>query len=147
MPGLILTPLPAPLPGVDRKLDTVFGRLATGVDLSNLSEQDTKAIQKALYTHSLLLFPKTKLSPEKQYALTKSFDEASDSYGHGNKGRQKESILHPDLKTIPRQPQVQVIGNGPVKEHEGLTDVGSCGFLFFRSFHLLTSYLFFCFLC
>jgi hypothetical protein len=123
MPGLLLSPLPAPLPGVTRELDPAFGRLASGVDLSNLSDEETREIQKALYTHSLLLFPKTKLSPEKQYALTKSFDSDSDSYGHGNKGRQKESILHPDLKTIPRQPQVQVIGNGPVKEHEGLTDV------------------------
>jgi alpha-ketoglutarate-dependent taurine dioxygenase len=28
--------------------------------------------------------------------------------------------LHPDLKTIPHQPQVQVIGNGFVEEYEGL---------------------------
>jgi hypothetical protein len=26
----------------------------------------------------------------------------------------KRSILHPDLKTVPHQPQVQVIGNGHV---------------------------------
>jgi hypothetical protein len=30
------------------------------------------------------------------------------------------SILHPDLKTIPRVPQVQLIGNGTVYDHEGL---------------------------
>jgi xanthine dioxygenase len=30
--------------------------------------------------------------------------------------------LHPDLKTIPRQPQVQLIGNGTVYNHEGLTE-------------------------
>jgi hypothetical protein len=31
-----------------------------------------------------------------------------------------KSILHPDLKTIPRVPQVQLIGNGTVYNHEGL---------------------------
>jgi xanthine dioxygenase len=30
------------------------------------------------------------------------------------------SILHPDLKTIPHVPQVQLIGNGTVYDHEGL---------------------------
>ena len=35
----------------------------------------------------------------------------------------KRSILHPDLKTIPHQPQVQVIGNGFVPEYEGLTNI------------------------
>jgi len=123
MPGLTLSPLPAPLPGVERKLDSTFGRVASGIDLSNLTSEDFAEIEKALYTHSVLLFPKTNLSPENQYALTKAFDPSSDSYGHGNSGRQKQSILHPDLKTIPRQPQVQVIGNGPVASHEGLNNI------------------------
>jgi xanthine dioxygenase len=50
-----------------------------------------------------------------QYLLTKSFDPQSESYGHGNNktGNEPKSILHPDLKTIPEQPQVQLIGNGP----------------------------------
>lgn len=30
--------------------------------------------------------------------------------------------MHPDLKTIPRQPQVQLIGNGTVYNHEGLSE-------------------------
>lgn len=30
--------------------------------------------------------------------------------------------MHPDLKTIPRQPQVQLIGNGTVYDHEGLAE-------------------------
>lgn len=43
-------------------------------------------------------------------------------YGHGTTkpSDQKASILHPDLKTIPSQPQVQLIGNGLVPEHHGL---------------------------
>ena len=58
--------------------------------------------------------------------MTKSFDEKSENYGHGNNktGKEKSSILHPDLKTIPHQPQVQLIGNGKVPgEYEGLDSV------------------------
>jgi hypothetical protein len=54
-----------------------------------------------------------------------SFDPTTDTYGHGTTrpSDQKKSILHPDLKTIPHQPQVQLIGNGLVDEWEGLTNV------------------------
>lgn len=45
------------------------------------------------------------------------------SYGHGKTLDAKKSILHPDLKTIPHQPQVQVIGNGFVDEYEGLKNI------------------------
>ena len=57
-------------------------------------------------------------------AATQAFDPASEAYGHGNNktGETKKSILHPDLKTIPRVPQVQLIGNGTVYNHEGLTE-------------------------
>ncbi len=79
-------------------------------------------------------------SPAQQYALTKvrpfntsynrlpnqnqAFDPKSESYGHGNNktGETKKSILHPDLKTIPSVPQVQLIGNGMVYNHEGLAE-------------------------
>jgi hypothetical protein len=57
-------------------------------------------------------------------SATQAFDPASESYGHGNNktGKTKKSILHPDLKTIPRVPQVQLIGNGTVYNHEGLAE-------------------------
>lgn len=45
------------------------------------------------------------------------------TYGHGKTLDAKRSVLHPDLKTIPYQPQVQVIGNGPVTEYEGLKNI------------------------
>jgi hypothetical protein len=47
-----------------------------------------------------------------------------ETYGHGNNktGNTTASILHPDLKTIPRVPQVQVIGNGMVYDYEGLAE-------------------------
>lgn len=53
-----------------------------------------------------------------------AFDPQSESYGHGNNktGSTKKSILHPDLKTIPSVPQVQLIGNGTVYNHEGLAE-------------------------
>ena len=41
------------------------------------------------------------------------------NYGHGKTLDAKRSVLHPDLKTIPHQPQVQVIGNGFYEEYEG----------------------------
>lgn len=63
--------------------------------------------------------------------MRQAFDPTSESYGHGNNktGETKRSILHPDLKTIPRQPQVQLIGNGTVYDHEGLAEVRHPNFL------------------
>lgn len=80
MPALTLTlsPLPASkLPGAPKLniQDSNFGRVATGVDLSqDLTEEQLTAIKEALYTHSVLVFPGADLSPERQYALTKAFD-------------------------------------------------------------------------
>lgn len=63
------------------------------------------------------------VSSKAQYELTNKFDPAATSYGHGKTIDAKRSVLHPDLKTIPNQPQVQVIGNGPVAEYEGLENI------------------------
>ncbi|KAK0465909.1 taurine catabolism dioxygenase [Desarmillaria tabescens] len=67
--------------------------------------------------HDALLICNVDLSPEQQYALTKAFDPESENYGHGNNKTEdtKKSILYPDLKTIPRVPQVQLIGNGTTR--------------------------------
>ncbi|KAI6120890.1 Clavaminate synthase-like protein [Pisolithus croceorrhizus] len=78
-----------------------------GVDPGNLTPEQFSEVYEALYKHSALLFRNVALTPEQQYALTKT--EST-----------KKSILHPDLKTIPRVPQVQLIGNGMVYDHEGL---------------------------
>jgi hypothetical protein len=94
------------------------------------------------FQYDALLFRNVNLSPEQQYALTKvqsisslnantssyarhipqAFDPTSESYGHGNNKTEKtnKTILHPYLKTIPRVPQVQLIGNGTVYNHEGI---------------------------
>lgn len=63
------------------------------------------------------------------HANAQMFDPTANTYGHGNNktGKEVKSILHPDLKTIPHQPEVQLIGNGKVPGvYEGLTEVSAC---------------------
>ncbi|KAF8435656.1 Clavaminate synthase-like protein [Boletus edulis BED1] len=116
-----LTPLPLPA-SADPSYFVEFGREVKGVSPGELTAAQFSEIHDALYKHGALLFRNVSLTPEQQYALTKAFDPQSESYGHGNNKTQsaKKSILHPDLKTIPRVPQVQLIGNGTVTDHEGL---------------------------
>ncbi len=59
-------------------------------------------------------------SPKAQYELTLRFDPSAQGYGHSKTIDAKRSILHPDLKTVPHQPEVQVIGNGFISDYEGL---------------------------
>lgn len=81
-------------------------------------------IRKALYENNVILFKNQQsLSPRAQYELTRLFDPPATGYGHGKTLDAKRSILHPDLKTVPHQPQVQVIGNGPVASFEGLENI------------------------
>jgi alpha-ketoglutarate-dependent taurine dioxygenase len=83
-----------------------------------------ETIRKALFEHQVLVFPnQAHLSPKAQYELTNHFDPEATSYGHGKTLDAKRSVLHPDLKTIPHQPQVQVIGNGFVESYEGLENI------------------------
>jgi alpha-ketoglutarate-dependent taurine dioxygenase len=101
-----------------------FGAELRGADLENISEFDAEVIIKALYENQVVLFRNQQnLSPKAQYELTRLFDPSATGYGHGKTLDAKRSILHPDLKTIPHQPQVQVIGNGPVAEFEGLYNI------------------------
>lgn len=117
---LEVRPLPSPHP--DSTVD--FGVEIDNVDLENLSDADFQVIRNALYnSHVVVLKNQQGLSPKAQYELTKRFDPASDSYGHGKTLDAKRSVLHPDLKTIPHQPQVQVIGNGFYEEYEGLKNI------------------------
>ena len=53
-----------------------------------------------------------------------AFDPQSEKYGHGNNktGFAKNSILHPYIRALPSVPQVQLIGNGTVYNHEGLPE-------------------------
>lgn len=89
-------------------------------DPTKLTEEEFKELSDLLYRHSLVLWRGVKLSPVQQYTLTKRFDPTSTTYGHDNEksGIQSKSVLHPDLKTLPAQPQVQLIGNGKVIDPE-----------------------------
>ena len=101
-----------------------FGAELRGADLENISQDDFAVIRRALYETQVILFKKQQaLSPHAQFRLTQLFDPSAGSYGHGKTLDKRRSILHPDLKTIPHQPQVQVIGNGPVSSFEGLKDI------------------------
>ncbi len=65
----------------------------------------------ALFKHQVLVLKgQSHVTPKAQFELTQRFDPAGTSYGHGKTVDVKRSVLHPDLKTIPHQPQVQVIG-------------------------------------
>ncbi|ETS84597.1 dioxygenase [Pestalotiopsis fici W106-1] len=100
-----------------------FGATVSNVDIENLTDADFDVIRDALFRNQVLIFKNQgHVSPKAQYELTNRFDPAATSYGHGKTIDAKRSVLHPDLKTIPHQPQVQVIGNGPVAEYEGLKD-------------------------
>ncbi|KAH8835991.1 taurine catabolism dioxygenase [Flagelloscypha sp. PMI_526] len=117
--------LPLPLPAsADPTKFSQFGREVKGVNPGTFTPEEFEQIKDALYKHDALLFRDVTLTPEQQYALTKAFDPQSENYGHGNNKTEgtKKSILHPDLKTIPRVPQVQLIGNGTVYNHEGLAE-------------------------
>ena len=101
-----------------------FGADLRDADLENISEVDFDVIRRALYEHQVIIFKgQQDLSPQAQYELTRFFDPSVQGYGHGKTLDAKRSVLHPDLKTIPHQPQVQVIGNGPVAEFQGLKNI------------------------
>ncbi|KAJ7437097.1 Clavaminate synthase-like protein [Mycena galericulata] len=121
--AISLSPLALP-ESADASKFTDFGREVKGINPGALNPEEFEQVKDALYKHDILLFRDVILTPEQQYALTKAFDPESESYGHGNNktGSNVKSILHPDLKTIPRVPQVQLIGNGTVYEHEGLAE-------------------------
>ncbi|GAC94558.1 hypothetical protein PHSY_002131 [Pseudozyma hubeiensis SY62] len=116
----VITVHPLPVPTGSR---VDFGAQLCNADLENISAADFDVICNALYTHQLIVFKdQASLSPKAQYHLTRLFDPESDVYGHG-KAVGAKSVLHPDLKTIPHQPQVQVIGNGHVASFEGLENI------------------------
>ncbi|KAF8532173.1 Clavaminate synthase-like protein [Gautieria morchelliformis] len=117
-----VVPLPLPV-SVDTAQFREFGREVIGADLTRLSQREFQDIENLLYKHGVLLFRNVRLTPEEQYTLTKAFDPCAQSYGHGNnKLATTKSILNPLLTTIPRVPQVQLVGNGTVHDHEGIVE-------------------------
>ncbi|GAA98521.1 uncharacterized protein L969DRAFT_50251 [Mixia osmundae IAM 14324] len=115
MGGIRTAQIPAP-PTLDVKALPEFGAQVYGYDPTAPFDPAAFAeLEELLYKHSLLVIRGVDLTPKQQYKLTKAFDATAEgSYGHGNNktGSEKKSVLHPDLKTVPSQPQVQLIGNG-----------------------------------
>lgn len=91
---------------------------------ANFTDNDFELIRDTLYkSHVVVLMDQGTCSPKAQYELTQRFDPSASGYGHGKILDAKRSILHPDLKTVPHQPEVQVIGNGYIPSYEGLRDI------------------------
>ena len=102
----------------DTNTSIEFGADLRGADLENVTNADFDTIRRALYERQVIIFKdQENLSPGAQYELTRLFDPSVENYGHSKTIDAKRSILHPDLKTIPRQPQV------PVADFEGLRDI------------------------
>jgi alpha-ketoglutarate-dependent taurine dioxygenase len=94
-------------------------------EIAHLSEVEFAALQRAVLTHHVVVVrDQGGLSPKDQFALTRRFDRTAETYGHGHrKDVLRQSVLVQDLVSIPDVPQVQLIGNGRVVDHEGLAEV------------------------
>jgi alpha-ketoglutarate-dependent taurine dioxygenase len=126
-------PLPAPtaptppltlksLGGAGASVD--FGVDAGPLDLEHLSEEQFQALERAVLTHLVVVVRgQQDLSPRAQFELTRRFDPRVETYGHGNRlDVMKQSVLTQDLVSIPDTPQVKLLGNGRVTEHEGIPE-------------------------
>ena len=105
--------------------EVTFGADAGALDLEHLTDEQFAALERAVITHLVVVVRGQKtLSPRAQFELTKRFDPKVQSYGHGNKLElMKKSVLMQDLVSIPACPQVKLLGNGRVRDHEGIPDV------------------------
>jgi hypothetical protein len=103
-----------------------FGALVYGIDLNNFTDADFEFISEALHKHKLLVFKNQPemLKPQQQYLLTSSFDpdEKTGGFAHG-----KDPLLTshngtdiygiPKRPAIPVQPQVHILGRGPLPDN------------------------------
>ncbi|KAH7915748.1 Clavaminate synthase-like protein [Hygrophoropsis aurantiaca] len=123
MDALELLPIPLPLSANSAQLSD-FGREVKNLDPGNLNAEQFAALENALYHYGILLFRNINLTPEQQYNLVKAFDPKTESYGHGNKRTVETDKKSPfyGMQTIPSVPQVQLIGHGIVRDHEGITE-------------------------
>jgi alpha-ketoglutarate-dependent taurine dioxygenase len=114
---------PLPVPSTSTEVD--FGADAGPLDIPALSDAEFAELERAVMTHHVVVVrDQQKLSPKHQFELTRRFDPTVKTYGHGNREDiMKQSVLMQDLVSIPAQPQVKLLGNGRVKDHEGIADV------------------------
>jgi alpha-ketoglutarate-dependent taurine dioxygenase len=124
-----------PLPSPSRDVD--FGVDAGALDLPNLSDEAFAELERAVLTHQVVVVrDQARLAPRDQFELTRRFDPSVTSYGHGHRlDIMKQSVLMQDLVSIPACPQVKLLGNGKVTDHEGIPEV-TLLHPSHRSFHL-----------
>src|SRR4051812_48948845 len=105
--------------------EVTFGADAGALDLEHLTDEEFVALERAVIAHLVVVVRgQGALSPQAQLALTRRFDPMVQSYGHGNKLElMKKSVLMQDLVSIPDCPQVKLLGNGRVRDHQGIADV------------------------
>jgi xanthine dioxygenase len=130
-PGLTFTPLASSASDVD------FGVDAGVLDLPSLSAEHFAELERAVLMHDVVVVrAQDRLAPRDQFELTRRFDPTVVTYGHGNRlDIMKASVLVQDLVSIPDWPQVKLLGNGRVENHEGIPDV-QLTHPSHRSFHL-----------
>jgi alpha-ketoglutarate-dependent taurine dioxygenase len=123
-----------PLSSSSRAVD--FGVELAGRDLSRLTDAEFMELERAVLTHQVVVVRDQRaLSPRDQFELTRRFDPKVKTYGHGNRlDILKQSVLMQDLVSIPDQPQVKLLGNGRILNHEGIAEVELCH-PSHRSFH------------
>ena len=117
--NLQFTPLETDAAEVD------FGVDAGVVDLPSLSDEAFAELERAVLTHQVVVVRgQQKLAPRDQFELTRRFDPLVKTYGHGNRTDiLKQSVLVQDLVSLPETPQVKLLGNGRVRDHEGISEV------------------------
>lgn len=103
-----------------------FGALVYGIDLNNFTDADFEFISDAVHKHKLLVFKEQPemLRPQQQYLLTSNFDpdEKTGGFAHGvdpfltsHNGVDIHGI--PKRPAIPVQPQVHILGRGPLPDN------------------------------
>ncbi|OAD66870.1 hypothetical protein PHYBLDRAFT_128417 [Phycomyces blakesleeanus NRRL 1555(-)] len=93
------------------------------LDLEKLTDHDFAKLEEAVYTYQVVVIRnQSHLTPETQYKITKMFDPAMDTYGHGGMHRAKASVIARDLSPLPKVPQVQLLGNGLIKNYQGISE-------------------------
>ncbi|KIJ62981.1 hypothetical protein HYDPIDRAFT_114129 [Hydnomerulius pinastri MD-312] len=120
--------LPVPLPSTtNTQRLSGFGKEVRGVDIANITLEEFSIIEKVLYEHDFLLFRGVTMSPEQLYRIVKLFHPGTESHGHGKEkfeGKVEDDEKSPffGIRKIPAVPQVLLIGNGTVREHEGISE-------------------------
>lgn len=94
-------------------------------DPAKLNDADFSKLKEALLTHLVIVIPdQADLPASSQHQITKRMDPTCEGgYGHSKEFRHEKSVLRRDGKSVPSQPQVQILGQGTFKDHCGLEEV------------------------